>query len=64
MRTILEIKKALENFPDTAVAYAYEGEVSGLVIVDGEGDSRKELGFIPCHARIANEPEIQVNKSE
>jgi hypothetical protein len=32
MRTVKELREELAKFPDDAVCYAYEGEVSGIVI--------------------------------
>ena len=46
MKTISEIIDELEKFPPDALAYAYEGEITGIVIVK-DAVERKELGVIP-----------------
>jgi len=46
-KTMIQVKKLIEilnQLPADAMAYAYEGEVIGIVIQSSEG---KELGYIP-----------------
>lgn len=47
MRTIAWLKKELDKFPDEAQCYAYEGEVTGLII-EMPGDRLGQSGFIYC----------------
>lgn len=42
--TIKELKAFLEHFPDDAICYGYEGEISGIVVMSL--DFAKELGYI------------------
>ena len=42
-KTIEDIKKQLENFPDDSIVKVYQGEVSGIVILDKADD---QIGFI------------------
>lgn len=46
MKTIAELKTELSKFPDTALCYAYEGEVVGVVVVTS--DAARQLGVIFC----------------
>ena len=43
MITVKELKEELDKFPDDALCYAYEGEVTGLVI---NYDNQQRI--IPC----------------
>jgi len=45
MIQLAKLYEELQKFPEDALAYAYEGEDTGIVIVD---ENRIELGFIPC----------------
>lgn len=42
MRTVAWLKAELAKFPDDAVCFAYEGEVTGLVIEFSERRSRDD----------------------
>jgi len=44
MITIAELIKELQKYPPDALAYAYEGEIIGIVIVDAK--ETKQLGEI------------------
>ena len=44
-KTVQEIIEELRQYPMDAIAYAYEGEVTGIVIVANNKD-RDELGVI------------------
>ena len=43
MITVAEMIQALQKFPPNALCYAYEGEITGVVVVNGDGD---ELGYV------------------
>ena len=43
MITIKELRERLSRYPDDAMVYPYEGEATGIVIVERDGN---ELGFI------------------
>lgn len=43
MRTIKSLISELQKFPEDALCYAYEGEVTGVIIGDGGS-----LGYIEC----------------
>ncbi len=47
MRTVAWLKKELDKFPDDAVCFAYEGEVTGLVF-EMPGKRLKNQGVIYC----------------
>ncbi len=44
MKTVAEIIKELSAYPPNALAYAYEGEVTGIVIV--QQGTAKQLGYV------------------
>jgi hypothetical protein len=46
MISVAKLIKELEKYPSNALAYAYEGEFIGIVIVDAE--KMKQLGEIPA----------------
>lgn len=46
MRTIKSLKEELNKFPDDAVCYAYEGEITGIVIVPKFNE--EPIGSIVC----------------
>jgi hypothetical protein len=48
MITVQEMIDALSKYPPDANCYAYEGEITGVVIVAPTRD-RKELGYIYAH---------------
>ena len=50
MRTVAWLKKELERFPEDAVCFAYEGEVTGLVI-EMPGKRPQNQGVIYCSER-------------
>ena len=47
MRTVKELKEELSKFPDDAVCFAYEGEVTGITITPAARGPWK-FGFIYC----------------
>lgn len=47
MISIRKLKEELAKFDDDCVCYAYEGEVTGLII-ERKGDRLKSQGFIHC----------------
>lgn len=47
MITIAKLIEELQKYPQDALAYAYEGEFVGIVIVSGDR-LRKRLGEIPA----------------
>ena len=47
MRTVKWLRDELTKFPDDAVCYAYEGEVTGLII-ERDGDAIRGQGVIHC----------------
>ena len=47
MRTVAFLKAELAKFPDDAVCYAYEGEVTGIVI-EHAGQRLTNQGVIHC----------------
>ena len=54
MRTVKELKKELEKFPDDAMCYGYEGEDVGIAISkDGK------CGFIYCGESNCKEPDTE-----
>lgn len=57
MRSIKSLIAELQKFPEDAFCYAYEGEVTGLIIGDGG-----EFGYIECwedhNGNIEDQPAI------
>jgi hypothetical protein len=49
MITVRDMIEALSIFPPDALCYAYEGEVTGVVIVDNNGPESIELGVIEAY---------------
>lgn len=56
MRTVKDLIEQLERFPPDAVCYAYEGEITGVVVTEAVvrtfangGRGRAQLGYIPCN---------------
>jgi hypothetical protein len=47
MRTVKSLIVELQKFPDDAVCYAYEGEVTGIII-ERQGHRLEKQGFISC----------------
>jgi hypothetical protein len=49
MRQVKQLKEFLEQFPDDAFVYGYEGATAsegiGVVVVDREEHPQEELGF-------------------
>ena len=54
MRTIAWLKSELNKFPDDAVCFAYEGEVTGLVI-EKPGQRLGRQGVIYCSENNCDE---------
>jgi len=51
MITVEECIRALQEYPMDAMLYAYEGECTGIVIINAHFDTnctQRELGFIQC----------------
>ena len=47
MRTVKWVREELAKFPDDALCYAYEGEVTGIVIIRDQSPGRRwESGCI------------------
>ena len=53
MISVKYLKNMLENLPDNAKLYAYEGEIIGLIVVDG--DTHKTIMEIECSGDNKNE---------
>jgi hypothetical protein len=53
--SVKQLKEILEELPDDALAYAYEGEVVGIIFVSAD---KKELGYIPTEARGSEDHEF------
>ncbi len=53
MITVKKLIEELKKYPPDALAYAYEGEFVGIVIVslDKDGKRLKQLGEIPASER-------------
>jgi hypothetical protein len=50
MLTVAELIKQLGEYPANAFAYAYEGEIVGVVVVDAD---HNELGYILAPDTVA-----------
>lgn len=59
MRTIKELKEELDKFPEDCVCFAYEGEVTGIII-EYPGRRLKEQGVIFCSESDYKEPETEL----
>ncbi len=53
MKTVFQIIEELRKYPPDALAYAYEGEMVGIVVVaaerttdEGGGSGHEELGYV------------------
>lgn len=58
MRTVKELREELSKFPDDCVCFAYEGEVTGIIIERPAKDGRRnmrEQGVIHCGERNQEE---------
>lgn len=55
MKTVKELIEELRKFPEDAQCYAYEGEVTGVVVKVSEVD----LGVIHCGHGSEKEPETE-----
>jgi len=51
MKTVKQLIDDLSKFPEDAKCYAYEGEVIGIIVTDGEQD-----GVIYCSESEDHEP--------
>ena len=60
MRTIKSLIEELNKFPPNSRCYAYEGEITGVVIL---AKNSKELGYISCRPRDALEDETPAKKN-
>jgi hypothetical protein len=54
MRTVRSLIEELARFPDDSLCYAYEGEISGIVVRHGV-----RQGVIHCGEREGAEPETE-----
>ena len=55
MIPVKKVKEILEELPEDALAYAYEGEVVGIIFVSADD---KELGYIPTKETGSNDLEF------
>ncbi|MEW5941374.1 MAG: hypothetical protein AB1750_17045 [Chloroflexota bacterium] len=55
MIPIKRLMEILQELPEDALAYAYEGEVVGIILVSADD---KELGYIPTKETGANDLEF------
>ncbi len=61
MKTVAQMREELAKFPDDAYCYAYEGEVTGLVVVRSrENYLATCIGVIHCHESRDGEPATEV----
>lgn len=61
MRTVKELQEELEKFPDDALCFAYEGEVTGIIIFR-LGREIGPQGVIHCCDRDEPEAETELLK--
>jgi hypothetical protein len=59
MRTVRWLRDELAKFPDNAVCFAYEGEITGIVI-EHAGRRLKEQGEIHCSEYDDSEKETRL----
>jgi hypothetical protein len=59
MRTVQSLRDELAKFPADALCYAYEGEVTGVVVVRAE-PKRQELGCVVCISGTQRDADTQV----
>ena len=59
MRSVAWLKKELEKFPDDAMCFAYEGEVTGIIIEPSDERMRRQ-GVIYCSERDDEEKETEL----
>jgi hypothetical protein len=52
VKAVSKLIEELGKFPPDALAYAYEGEVIAVVVVDANG---RELGWIPATERRSDD---------
>lgn len=45
--TVKELRNQLDTLPDDAIVYAYEGEITGIVIVEKVKSFFREIKVIP-----------------
>lgn len=60
MRTVQSLRDELANFPADALCYAYEGEITGVVVVE-PGAVRRQLGYVCCGTAGDGEEEPETN---
>jgi hypothetical protein len=58
MRTVQSLRDELATFPPDALCYAYEGEVTGVVVI-AAGTPRKELGCVICQSGNQRDAETE-----
>ena len=56
MIKVSELIEALKKFPPDAMAYAYSGEVEGIVIADLDPKMGGRGGFIPAYESQKDHP--------
>ena len=61
MIPVKRLKEILQELPEDALAYAYEGEVVGIIFRSANG---KELGYIPTDDSGSNDFEFIRNESK
>ena len=57
MKTVKQVKEELEKFEDTDLCFAYEGEVTGIIVNRGD-----KQGVIYCNESECKEPETDMIK--
>ncbi|HKY53413.1 MAG TPA: hypothetical protein VJM08_03865 [Anaerolineales bacterium] len=60
MIPIKRLKEILQELPEDALAYAYEGEVIGIIFQSADG---RELGYIPTKDTGSDDFEFISSKS-
>lgn len=63
MITIKKLKEEVNKFPDDAECYAYEGEVTGLIVTMAERNYTHQ-GVIHCSEHDDSEKETELLSSD
>jgi len=61
MRSVSSLIEELKKFPPDSICYAYEGEITGIVIVDKED---RELGYITTSESGEEEGETVIRRRQ
>jgi len=71
MRLVKDLIAELQRFPPDARCYAYEGEITGVVVTEVEyttnregGRGRRELGWVTCSESDRKEDETVIHGTE